>query len=315
MKPFQTILFAADFSPNSQEAFHAACALVIDNKTRLIVLHVAEPNLVPEEPVYFGQQSMQFHADIPDASRHEALKRGLREVYAPDRPIEVDFLTREGNAAAEILHVAHDRHSDLIVMGTHGRTGVRRMVAGSVAISVLRQAECPVLALRSADHPHASKPIDAILHATDFSEDSEAALRVARSLARHHGARLIILHVATLEVLTDGTNAAEVDPREYRDALEQIKQRVDGPDLKQPVETMLKRGFPAEGIIEAADEVGCDLIVMGTHGRTGLRRLLMGSVAEFVVPRANCPVMVLKRAEFVPAATADETVGEPVAVS
>ncbi len=74
----------------------------------------------------------------------------------------------------------------------------------------------------------------------------------------------------------DGTAAAEVDPRVYRDALEDVRRRVDGPDLKQPVETLLTRGFAAEGIIEAAKEVGCDLIVMGTHGRTGLSQALDG---------------------------------------
>ena len=131
-------------------------------------------------------------------------------------------------------------------MGTHGRSGVFRLMAGSVAISVLRQAECPVLALRATDHSHAAEPIDTILHATDFSEESEAALRVAQLLARHHGARLVILHVGNLEVLMDGSYAAEVDSREYRDALEQIKRRVDGLDLKRPVETMLMpEDFPA----------------------------------------------------------------------
>ena len=66
-----------------------------------------------------------------------------------------------------------------------------------------------------------------------------------------------------------------------------MRKRVDGPDLKYPVETLLRRGYAAEGIIETAEEVGCDLIVMGTHGRTGLTRLLMGSVAENVLPKAT----------------------------
>ena len=85
-----------------------------------------------------------------------------------------------------------------------------------------------------------------------------------------------------------------IDPRFDTDALENVRKRVDGPDLKHAVETMLRRGYDAQGITQTADEVGCDLIVMGTHGRTGLSRLMMGSVAENVLPKANCPVLVVK---------------------
>ncbi len=76
--------------------------------------------------------------------------------------------------------MAEEIDSDLIVMGTHGRTGLRGLLAGSVAIAVLRGARCPVLALRSAEHPRETKEIRVILHPTDFSVDSEAALKVAR---------------------------------------------------------------------------------------------------------------------------------------
>jgi nucleotide-binding universal stress UspA family protein len=150
MQRFATILFAADFSKNSKEAFGAACSLAVENKTRLLVLNVVEPNWVPEEPVYYGQQSVQFHAAEPDQSRHEALRRELREVYAPDRPIHVDYQTREGEAAVEILRTAEELGCDLIVMGTHGRTGLSRLLMGSVAESVLSKASCPVLVVKAA---------------------------------------------------------------------------------------------------------------------------------------------------------------------
>jgi len=275
---------------------------------------VVEPNWVPEEPVYYGQQSVQFHPAEADQSRHEALRRELREVYTPDHPIHVDYQTREGEAAVEILRTAKELGSDLIVMGTHGRTGLSWLLAGSVAIAVLRGAHCPVLALRSIEKPREAKEIRVILHPTDFSVDSEAALRVARWLAWHHGARLVILHVAMLEVLVDGTTAADVDPRDYRDALDEVKKRVDGPDLKHPIETILTRGYTAPGIIETADDLGADLIVMGTHGRTGLSRLLMGSVAEQVLPKANCPVLVFKPAQRISEPTSDRPAQKMVTV-
>jgi nucleotide-binding universal stress UspA family protein len=124
---------------------------------------------------------------------------------------------------------------------------------------------------------------------------------VARSLARDFGARLILLHVLPVEVVMEGTMAAELDPAAFRDALETMRRRLDGPDLKYPVETDLIHGFAPEEITRMASVLGCDLIVMGTHGRSGLGRLLMGSVAESVVPRADCPVLVVKPPEGVPA--------------
>jgi nucleotide-binding universal stress UspA family protein len=210
--------------------------------------------------------------------------------------------------------MAREIASDLIVMGTHGRTGMRSLLAGSVAIAVMRRAHCPVLALRSPEVPREAKEIRMILHPTDFSVDSEAVLRVARSLARDLGARLVILHVAPLDILSSGTMTAPVDPRVYNDLLEDVRKRVDGPDLKNRVETEFTRGDAAAEILRAASELGSDLIVMGTHGRTGLSRLLMGSVAEFVLPRASCPVLVVKSAQQTAAATQERRADKFVSV-
>jgi nucleotide-binding universal stress UspA family protein len=189
--------------------------------------------------------------------------------------------------------MADEIGADLIAMGAHGRTGLRRLLAGSVAIAILRAAHCAVLALRSHDRPYEAKEIRVILHPTDLSDDSKAALRVARSQARDRGARLVILHVAASGVFPSEA-VIPVDPRTCRDALEAIRETLDGPDLKYPIETRLSQGDPAGETLRVAQELGCDLIVMGTHGRSGLGRLLMGSVAEAVLPKADCPVIVVK---------------------
>jgi nucleotide-binding universal stress UspA family protein len=296
MQAFRKILFAADFSDNSKEAFRTACSVAVANMTRIFILHVDEPNWVPEEPVYFGQQQVQFRATVPDKAHIDEIRQKLRDEYVPSNPIDVEYLIKEGDPSQEILRTARETDCDLIVMGTHGLTGLRGLLAGSVAIAVLRGAHCPVLALRSTERSSEPKEIRVILHPTDFSVDSEAGLKVANELARDHGARLVLLHVATLDALMDGTAAAEIDPSVYRDALEDLRGRISAADFKQPVETMLTRGFAAESILETADEVGSDLIVMGTHGRTGLSRLLMGSVAEHVFTKANCPVLIIKAA-------------------
>jgi nucleotide-binding universal stress UspA family protein len=300
MKPFRTILFAADFSENSKEAFSVACSLAREDKTRLFVLCVADPDWVAEDPVFFGQSKVQFYKQAPDEKRLRMVEQTLLDEYAPDHPIDIQYVAREGEIAEEILEEAQRIGADLIVMGTHGRTGVSWLISGSVATSVLRKAQCPVLALRSRVHMHRDDGVRVILHPTDFSENSRPALEVARSLARDHGARLVVLHVTPPAILMDGTVAAEIDPSTFHAALEDLRNKLEGPDLKYPVETRLNLGFDREEILRTAEELGCDLIVMGTHGRTGLGRVLMGSVAESVLPRAACPVIVVKATEHTP---------------
>src|SRR6185437_198579 len=102
------------FSENSREAFRIACSLAVENKTRLIVLHVAEPILVAAEPVAMGQPSIQFFNAATDEVRHESEKRRMREVYAPNHPLDVEYRTNEGDAAEEILRMADEIGADLI---------------------------------------------------------------------------------------------------------------------------------------------------------------------------------------------------------
>ena len=166
--------------------------------------------------------------------------------------------------------MAHETHADLIVMGTHGRTGLYRLMAGSVATTVLEQAHCSVLALRAGNHAPIADEIRVVLHPTDFSKASEAALTVARAIVRDHGARLILLHVVPFDLHLDETMVALTDMGEYRKALDAIRGHADGADLKYPVATQLVRGFEVQEILQAAHESGCDMIVMGTHGARAL---------------------------------------------
>ncbi len=294
MTPFRTILFAADFSENSREAFSVACSLAREDKTRLYVFAAADPDWVAEDPVFIGQSAALFYKKAENAQRLNVLKEKLRDDYAPAQPIDVEYEARDGEAADAIVAKAREIGADLIVMGTHGRTGVSWLLTGSVATAVLRRADCTVLALRSSVHMRKADGARVIVHPTDFSENSHVALEVARSLAVDHGARLVIIHVTPPAILMDGTVAGEVDPAAFRAALDDLRARYDGPDLKYPIETRLILGSAREEILAAANEIGCDLIVMGTHGRGALGRLLLGSVAESVLPRANFPVMVVR---------------------
>jgi nucleotide-binding universal stress UspA family protein len=295
MQRFRTILVAADFSENSVHAFRMACALAIADKTRLVVLHVVAPEGVAEQRASPGQVDAGPTRASPVEDRLRILKGRLRELYSPGRPIDAQHGTSAGDdAATEILRVAGEIGADLIVMGTHGRSGLRRLLAGSVASSVLAGAQCSVLALRAGQSELKAGAMRVIVHPTDFSRASEAALEVARALARDHGARLIVIHVVPLDPYLDGKLAAEIDIRDYQRSLDLMRKRLDGPDLKHRVETRLVRGFEAEEILREAQDFAADLIVMGTHGRSGLRRLLMGNTAQSVLPKAACPVLVVK---------------------
>jgi nucleotide-binding universal stress UspA family protein len=139
--------------------------------------------------------------------------------------------------------------------------------------------------------------IDRILHPTDFSEHSRYALRLAASLARDHGAHLIVLHVvATLgpELVSYGEAVSELEPESYQRKLWEDLRRIKSPDPSIPLEHLLAEGDPALEITRVAEESGCGMIVMATHGLTGLQRLLMGSVAEQVMRKATCPVLIVK---------------------
>ncbi len=136
--------------------------------------------------------------------------------------------------------------------------------------------------------------IKTILHPTDFSERSDQAFHLACSLARDHGARVIVLHVMPPPVATSVGGVMTPEPGTHQqECWEQLcRRKSDDPRVK--VEHLITEGSPGEGILRAVKEKHCDLIVMGTHGRTGLGRLLMGSVAEAVVRKASCLVLTVK---------------------
>ena len=128
--------------------------------------------------------------------------------------------------------------------------------------------------------------IQTILHPTDFSERSGYAFRLSCSLARDRDARLIVLYVVPVSLAEE--------KRGFGEEIAQELNHMQIPDPKIKVERRLEEGDPAPQILRVAQETGCDLIVMGTHGRTGLDRLVMGSVAEQVVRGASCPVLTVK---------------------
>lgn len=142
-----------------------------------------------------------------------------------------------------------------------------------------------------------------ILFATDFSSASEAALKYATALARDSGAKLIILHVEELPMPYAGGEMYFPETEFPNPELQTILSAVVPSDKNVAYEHKLVLGVPAQDIVQTAIEEQVDLIVLGTHGRTGIKRVLMGSVAESVIRHATCPVLTLKEANQAPPET------------
>jgi nucleotide-binding universal stress UspA family protein len=141
MLQFQTILHATDFSEQSRYALALACSLARAHDARLILLHVWSPPLVP---VAAGPLPVR-----PEDLSPGVVEEHLRTLQLPESGLRVERRLEQGNAASEVVRVAQETQSDLIVIGTHGRTGVGRLLMGSVAEEVVRRATCPVLAVKT----------------------------------------------------------------------------------------------------------------------------------------------------------------------
>jgi nucleotide-binding universal stress UspA family protein len=151
MLPIHHILFATDFSPLSEDAFRLACQMARDSGARLTILHVVPPPMA----AYVGGVM------TPEPPRYTDEWAQLHRMRPPDPDVPVDHLLAEGSAAVMILRVARERKCDAIVMGTHGRTGLRRVLMGSVAEEVVRKAPCHVVIvkapLQGVEPPEASR--------------------------------------------------------------------------------------------------------------------------------------------------------------
>jgi nucleotide-binding universal stress UspA family protein len=285
MLPIRTILHPTDFSECSNTAFQLACALAREHQAKLLVLHVGTSPLVITGGVMTPPLPASEEYDRP------ALEAKLRQLNAGDANMVIEYRLLYGPPALQILDTAKDCACDLIVMGTHGRTGLTRALLGSVAEQVVRKASIPALTVKADGK---AGTIRRILHPTDFSDRSQHAFELACSLARYSGARLIILHVVPAPTVVYGETIAELSTEAAKETATRQLSQLKPPDATVPFEHQMEEGDPSERILHAAKVNQCDLVVMGTHGRTALGRMLMGSVAEQVVRKAACPVLTIK---------------------
>jgi len=307
----ERILAPTDFSAHSEDALRAALNLkkelgaeVVD----FVVLHVFDISemLGLGWTVYGEGLEAEVVARMEEDSR-KALFQFIKKMGVEEG--EVRTLVARGRPFVEIVRLARSQEFDLVVMGTHGRKGIEHLLLGSNAEKVVRKAPCSVLTVRHTEGRKDSPfPAKTILAPTDFSLTSERAMSMTIRLAQRYSSRIILLHVFGDLKIQEAIQWTEYIPTGQTELdlengiMNRAKEELDSFVSKFPigdiqVEKRVLSEVPHQGIIETATKENVDLIVMGTHGRSGLNHLLMGSVAEKVVRASPCPVLTVKPSE------------------
>ncbi len=270
----RNLLVCTDGSPASQGAIEAAFALARQLSCRLFLLQALEYN------PGFASQALDSIQEWEREVR-EGLENILARAVASE--LEAEILVRQGEAAYRaILAEAERGRPDLILMGKRGRSDLAGIFMGSVTARVIGLSPVNVLVV----HHQTPLTFQRFLVASDGSPYSQAAWREALALARAWSSQLLAVSVAR----------REAEFPETKEILEKLQDEADREGI--PLATFMLQGIPHEAIIQAAQAHGADLLILGSHGRTGLTRLLMGSVTEQVISKATCPVLVVKsRAE------------------
>lgn len=271
---FQTIVLATDGSEYSAAAEAAALEMARRCGARLLVTRVVLTN--PE-----------YEALVPDRVQ-EAEKEAQKHIdklvgQAKSEGVQAETILRQGtDPYHEIVRVANEKHADVIVIGRRTRSDLARLMVGDSTAKVIGLATCSVLVV-----PRGTRmPQNGILVATDGSRLGDAAA--------HSAVRLVGKCALPLTVITVLAPDSDPDTRsESEAAVERVKQAAAKEQIE--IDAMLEEGRrPDEVIIDTAKRKNADMIVVGSHGRTGLGRLLMGSVSERVIGKATCPVLVVK---------------------
>jgi nucleotide-binding universal stress UspA family protein len=284
---FAKILCATDFSPGSRQALLAAARLARESNGDLLIVHSWYVAPIVYSEYTFPADTIQFMSD--DAQRR--LDEAVRDAIAAGAPRATGKLLT-GVPWTEVVRCLESDAFDLCVLGTQGRSGIARVLLGSVAEQVIRHSPCSVLAVRSDGTIH---PFRRVLVPTDFSESADLALDLAAGLVAPDG-KLTLMHVIDVP----GSYSQELPYPDFAgelskatdDALEKLASRVR-PRTRASISTRSRIGSPGAQILAVLDQDrDIDLVVTGTHGRTGIKRLFLGSVAEKVVRHAHCPVLV-----------------------
>ena len=283
----KNILFATDFSPCSNAALPYAMAIAHQYGARLHGVHV----LPSDDYLFVAPEAWPAHVEQDQQLQEEAIER-LEEQL---RGVPHQASTGTGSVWDVLSRLVREHHIDLIVVGSHGRTGARKLLMGSVAEKIFRLASCPVLTVgpNVVDQNKSVAEFNQILLATDFGEESLAAASYAISIAHEHQARLSLLHV-----LQRSLPGVEPSDATSELAFHQLEDLVPmGMGLCCHPDYFVQFGDPAERILRFGSAHGVDLIVMGLHPKhTAITAVthLAHTTAQNIVAHANCPVLTVR---------------------
>ncbi len=300
------VLVATDLSEAADEAIRQGFDLAKADGGQLVVVHVV-PSQLHVSPMFpqrtAGETDRTLDAEraaILAVEERVASLTGGKSGPAGQGGDTFHVIVDTGSPEAAIVRAADAVHATLVAVGSRGTTGLDRLLLGSVASRVVRYAHCPVLVARS--HEKTGK----VLAATDFSEAALPAVSIAAAEARRRAARLTLLHaidafphpaigwgahfgaswVVPPKELVDDAKKAAVEA--LQDALQRLGAEGD---------TLATTGDAASSILDAARTLPAELIVLATRGRTGIARMVLGSVAEKVISLAPCSVLAVRQGQ------------------
>ena len=282
---FENILFATDFSPAAAQAIPFVKKLARHFQSYLVILHVRPPIVNPMT------QPGTWAADIEAAKVIDQQRREeLLETFAG---IDTEVILKEGDIQSVLDIALKKRNTDLIVIGTRGRTGLAKLVLGSVAEGIFRTVPCPVLTVGPHSDPGIGDVCE-ILFATDFASEDPSAAAYAVSLAQEFQARLIMLHVVPEPKSGELVSWSDVQGS----SKERLRKLVpDEAETWCKPEYFVERGDAAERILDLANLREVDLIVLGAQperGVPGASTHLPIATVHKVVSRAKCPVLTVR---------------------
>ncbi len=295
----KSILATTDFSKESLAGLETATALAEKLKAGVTLLHVVEPpaRLAGLESLLLARDEAGVMAQM--RSKVAALAESERK-----RKLTISSAVRTGKPFHEISTAATELEADMIVMATHGHSGAKRVLMGSTAERVVRHAPCPVFTVPTRNFRRKSGKGDGlnlkkILVPVDFSEISGKALPWAAYLAAQFEAELILLYVIDRSAISY-LLGSELMSHAVMPFIKQAEADLEGMARKLSdssavkVSAVVLEGTPYEVICHAAESMSADLIVLTTHGHTGLKHAWLGSTAERVVRQADCAVLTVR---------------------
>lgn len=291
MKPIKNVLYPTDFSDIAGAAKTYAAYICRQMGATLHIVHAAQ---------YTEQDSTASHDYV--LAEQKDWSPSFQEYMELQNPhkLQVDSVLPaeiSGHSVSEILlNYADLNDIDLVVLGTHGHRAIGRILLGSTAEKIVRLAKCSVLTVGGKAHKMLGPGIERILVPVDFSEFSLNALDTAEQLAQSFSAKISLLHVfqPISFPLPYGVTTPNILTEEVRDRTHRALDALGANSSGDEVSTHIENGFPEHEINAFAQKNDTDLIVIASHGLTGLNRFLQGSVSQEVVRQAPCPVYTVK---------------------